>query len=1045
MFSRVRVEDGNITADIRGVAGEYIFEQIERSRRFYELDLLRAVSTIAIQNDGLIVDVGANIGNHSLYWANAFSNPIVAVEPEPLNAALLRDNLTYNGVGERTEVHEVALWQETALLELLNPDPSNRGKFRASEDPSGKTEGVTLDSLVGDRAVSLIKIDVEGAELRVLSGAREVLGKHRPVVVVETQDATATRETGKILGAIGYEVVFIGGRTDNLVFAHPDGPGDYTLPDLKSRLLLDTLRRQSRTVSSGMDRIGRLLGAERVGATVPAITGDATTRTVPEVLRPDEGHADQPRSPEDGLQRLTTMLTENGSAAKNTERRVRKVAARIAKLERITAALAKDVADADFRTGERLGEVVAAGKDLSETVRELGRRLDPAERNGTVAELRQELADRDRIVHELRSAYRLLSERYEEASPATWSSTEAERTLDLLVGSSHREPRAASPLGVASGAIREVRGRGPHGLDKVRIGIATMPGRETGLQVVLDALSPQADEIFVYLNRFETVPPGLTFAENVRFFTGPDQGDRGKFLFIEGFEGYYLTCDDDIEYPPFYVSHIVDGIERYGRKAAVGWHGSIFQPDFSDYYDPKSRRVLAYYSRRSDDTSVHLLGTGAAGFHTSTISLEPSDFPVPNMGDVWLALRAQQFGIPMVVLAHEGGLASPIDRNAPSISNASLQRSGTDHLDVRRHVTSVVKDHQPWKLHSARATYERPAMRVAIIGRTDRNRWSKGGVLKSSHLTADALRRFGTDVRLYDIETGDTKEFGGFAPDIVIIYVGDPERPDFATVEALIRRHARGGKHVIVNLSIQGRHQRTEFAARKVEAWNLEFDGKVHLMVFTEAARGLAGLEGVSEHVVVAPKTLQLPPPPRAQFARTSGVFVGDVAKLADHELIGGSAHAWIGAIRDALPGVKIYGVQQYKPKFSLDFEVDEVWPYLRDDFSSRLSGVRLMVAPVKFATYEMVPMEVSALGVPVIYRRMPQSLSETIGLAGAQVDEPAELAAVLPTLYHDPAVWRSFSQAAVRRASSQDLEASSGQLYLRLRAILNGGVGIEA
>jgi FkbM family methyltransferase len=1037
VFSMVRAQDGNITADIRGVAGEYIFEQIGGSARFYELDLLRAVSTIPIRNDGLIVDVGANIGNHSLYWANTFSNPIVAVEPEPLNAALLRENLSFNGFADRSTVHEVALWHETAPLELSNNDPTNRGKFSASQNRSGTIEGVRLDSLVGDRPVSLIKIDVEGAELHVLKGGREVLGLHCPVVVLEAQDATATRECGKILGALGYEVVFIGGRTDNLVFVHPEGHGDYTLSDLKSRLLLDTLRRQSRTVSAGMDRISRRLDAESNAARAR----EGESEQTPRVPRSDQRILDQQDGGlEDGLQRLARKLDKNGAAARRTKKRVRQVAARVARIERNTAILARNVTDADTRTGARLDEVVATGRDLAETVGEISRRLPaPPEGNRAELELRQGLAHRDRTIQELRSAYRLLSQRHEEASPATWSTIEAERTLDALVGSPDHVRAAESRPSAMAGRVREVWGEGVRGRDRVRIGIATMPGREAGLQIVLNRLSPQADEIFVYLNRFEAVPPGLSYGENVRFFTGPDEGDRGKFLFANGFEGYYLTCDDDIEYPSFYVSHLVDGIERYGRRAAVGWHGSIFQPNFSDYYDAKSRRVLAYYSKRSDDTPVHLLGTGAAGFHTSTISVDRSDFQVPNMGDVWLALKAQKLGIPMVVLAHDGGLANPIDRTAPSISNASLHKSGADHLDVRRHVTSVVKAHRPWKLHPSQLAYQRPGMRVAIIGRTDRNRWTKGGILKSSHLTADALRRFGTDVRLYDIETGDTSEFEGFVPDIVIIYVGDPDRPDFATVEALIRKHALAGKHVIVNLSLQGRPERTELAAQKLQEWNSELGGRVHLMAFTEAARAMAGLERVANQVVVSPKTLELPPPPRAQFALTSGVFVGDIAKLADHELIGGSARKWIGAIREALPGVKIYGVQQYRPKYPLDVEIDEVWPYLRDDFSSRISAVRLMVAPVKFATYEMVPMEVSALGVPVVYRRMPQSLSETIGLAGVQVDEAGELAALLPTLYHDPAVWRSFSEAGVRRARSQDLDSSSGQLYLRLRAILDG------
>src|SRR5690606_5408239 len=145
------------------------------------------------------------------------------------------------------------------------------------------------------------------------------------------------------------------------------------------------------------------------------------------------------------------------------------------------------------------------------------------------------------------------------------------------------------------------------------------------------------------------------------------------FAFMEGYTGYYITCDDDIEYAPFHVNHILDGIERYSRQAVVGWHGSNFKSDFKKFYDSNSRQVLSFRFLRGKDTPVHLLGTGVCGFHTETLDVKYSDFTLPNMADIFLALTAKRQNVPMVVLAHGKDWARPIDVG-PSISAVSLKK-----------------------------------------------------------------------------------------------------------------------------------------------------------------------------------------------------------------------------------------------------------------------------------------------------------------------------------------------------------------------------------
>src|SRR5699024_2549741 len=151
-------------------------------------------------------------------------------------------------------------------------------------------------------------------------------------------------------------------------------------------------------------------------------------------------------------------------------------------------------------------------------------------------------------------------------------------------------------------------------------------------------------------------------------------------------------------------------------------------------------------------------------------------------------------------------------------------------------VSTLVKEYMPWKMPDVNAVYTREPFTVAFIGRTDKERWKKGGILKSAHLTVTALARFGVRTVLEDIETGDPRNLSGNKADIVMVYVGDPERPDFKNVEEIVALHANAGKQVIVNLSINGMSHRSVMVAEKIKEWDTLWPNQIWLMVFTQAA-----------------------------------------------------------------------------------------------------------------------------------------------------------------------------------------------------------------
>jgi hypothetical protein len=97
---------------------------------------------------------------------------------------------------------------------------------------------------------------------------------------------------------------------------------------------------------------------------------------------------------------------------------------------------------------------------------------------------------------------------------------------------------------------------------------------------------------------------------------------------------------------------MIENIEKYQRKAIVGLHGRILKPVIDDYY--KALSVYCYYSPTIEDIWVHMLGTGTTAFHTDTIEVCYSNFPLPNTADLQLAILAQKQEVPMLCVKHTG-------------------------------------------------------------------------------------------------------------------------------------------------------------------------------------------------------------------------------------------------------------------------------------------------------------------------------------------------------------------------------------------------------
>lgn len=194
-----------------------------------ELETLGAL----VEPGSTVVDVGANIGSHTVFFARRVgpAGTVVAIEPQSFAYGLLAANMATNGF-TNTRCLRVAAGRTPGKVHLPILDPASASNFGAvAAVASGgavpaateEVEATTIDAL-GLASCALIKIDVEGMEVEVLAGARETIARHRPVVFVENNTRERSAEILAAVRELGYRAYWHIApyhREDNY-FANPE-------------------------------------------------------------------------------------------------------------------------------------------------------------------------------------------------------------------------------------------------------------------------------------------------------------------------------------------------------------------------------------------------------------------------------------------------------------------------------------------------------------------------------------------------------------------------------------------------------------------------------------------------------------------------------------------------------------------------------------------------------------------------------------------------------------------------------------------------------
>jgi protein O-GlcNAc transferase len=183
-------------------APDFMASVIRNNRTFYELDVLLKCRELYIPGTA-IIDVGANIGNHAVFFGTILNAPVYAFEPYQPNYQLLEMNIAANGL-ERQVLAACYAIGATAGAATLHPGPTNNLGVTCVSFGAGEVPVRSLDSLAIPGPIGLLKVDVEGAELPVLQGAAELIKAWAPDILVEAGYADAFHAIAKFLLAFGY-------------------------------------------------------------------------------------------------------------------------------------------------------------------------------------------------------------------------------------------------------------------------------------------------------------------------------------------------------------------------------------------------------------------------------------------------------------------------------------------------------------------------------------------------------------------------------------------------------------------------------------------------------------------------------------------------------------------------------------------------------------------------------------------------------------------------------------------------------------------------
>lgn len=182
------------------------------TKNYYERKLLDYLS---IQwNNGIIgesikkeviLDIGSNIGNHTLYFLNECDAKYsYCFEPAKDTFLILKRNMEVNHLEKRTTLYNMGVGSSMGSANISSQRHKDTAYTKISMAAKGDINVVSIDGLGIKDKIGLVKIDVEGFELEVIKGMQKTLENNKPYVMIEIWNNNL-EELFSIFRSLGYQ------------------------------------------------------------------------------------------------------------------------------------------------------------------------------------------------------------------------------------------------------------------------------------------------------------------------------------------------------------------------------------------------------------------------------------------------------------------------------------------------------------------------------------------------------------------------------------------------------------------------------------------------------------------------------------------------------------------------------------------------------------------------------------------------------------------------------------------------------------------------
>ncbi|MFM8331975.1 MAG: FkbM family methyltransferase [Candidatus Methylumidiphilus sp.] len=201
------------------IARDFLLAEREHPSHVWEPQTTRLLSHLLSHSTADVLIGGAYFGDHAILLGRQLANAdrlVHCFEPNTDQVAMLAKNAQLNGLNN-LRIQQLGLWHESSQRLRLDGFDSFANTVLADESDEG-FETIKIDEYCAaqQRSLSLLMIDIEGAELSALQGAQNVLKRDKPAIVFEVHreyvdwsEGLLKTPIGSFLTGFGYQIYAI--------------------------------------------------------------------------------------------------------------------------------------------------------------------------------------------------------------------------------------------------------------------------------------------------------------------------------------------------------------------------------------------------------------------------------------------------------------------------------------------------------------------------------------------------------------------------------------------------------------------------------------------------------------------------------------------------------------------------------------------------------------------------------------------------------------------------------------------------------------------